>query len=72
MDEVTEQFLMDLILKEHNRLIAAILGGYEDFTGRKDPAVSKKVKDIANMSKRVMYTQLTKTEIESKHANSAV
>jgi hypothetical protein len=69
MDETTEQFIADLILKEHNRLIAAVLGGIESLTGQKDAHTSKVVKDVANMSKRVMFTQLTRTEVESKHVN---
>jgi hypothetical protein len=70
MDDVTEKFIGDLILKEHNRMIAAILGGIEDLLGKKTPEISKSVKDIANASKRIMYTQITKTEVEPKYVGS--
>lgn len=67
LDEITEQFIADTIHREHNRLIAKILGDLEAFTGAQNPKWSKDVKDIANMSKRVMFTKLTKTEVESKY-----
>lgn len=70
IDETTEKFIGDTILREHNRLIAAILGDVESFIGRQDPRISKIVKDVANASKRIMYTQITRTEVESKYAST--
>lgn len=66
MDEVTEQLVYEVLQIEHNRLIAAILGQVEAHLGRKDPRVSRIVKDSANASKRVMFSLITKTEVEPK------
>jgi hypothetical protein len=66
MDEVTEQLVYEVLNTEHNRLIAAVLGQVEAHLGRKDPRISRIVKDSANSSKRVMFTLITKTEVEPK------
>ena len=66
MDEVTEQLVYELLTTEHNRLIAAVLGGIEAHLGRKDPRISRIVKDSANASRRIMFTLITKTEVEPK------
>jgi hypothetical protein len=68
MDEITEKFVAETLLREHNRLIAAVLGDIESFVGGQDPRISRIVKDVANSSKRIMYTQITKTEVEPKYA----
>lgn len=66
MDEVTEQLIFEVLNSEHNRLIAAVLGQIEAHLGRKDPRISRIVKDSANASKRIMATLITKTEIEPR------
>lgn len=71
IDETTEKFIGDTILREHNRLIAAVLGDIESFVGGQDPRISKIVKDVANASKRIMYTQITRTEVEPKYAGNS-
>lgn len=70
MDEVTEQLVADLLQTEHNRLIAAVLNGVEAHLGRKDARISRIVKDAANSSKRIMFTLITKTEVEPKDYGS--
>lgn len=67
MDEVTEQLAYEVLQTEHNRLIAAVLGQLEAHMGRKDPRISRIVKDSANASKRIMFTLITKTEVEPKN-----
>jgi hypothetical protein len=66
MDEVTEQLVYEVLQTEHNRLIAAVLGQVEAHMGKKDPRISRIVKDSANASKRIMFTLITKTEVEPK------
>lgn len=66
IDEVTEQLIYDLLQTEHNRLIAAVLGPIEAHLGRKDPRISRIVKDSANASRRIMFGLITKTEIEPR------
>lgn len=66
MDEVTEQLVYDLLQSESNRMIAAVLGPIEAHLGRKDPRISRIVKDSVNASRRIMFTLITKTEIEPK------
>ena len=66
MDEVTEQLIYEVLQTEHNRLIAAILGQVEAHLGRKDARISRIVKDAANGSKRVMFSLITKTDVEPK------
>lgn len=66
MDEVTEQLVYEVLQTEHNRAIAAILGQIEAHLGRKDARISRIVKDSANASKRIMFTLITKTEVEAK------
>lgn len=66
MDEVTEQLVYEVLNTEHNRLIAAVLGQIEAHLGRKDPRISRIVKDSSNASKRIMFTLITKTEVEPK------
>lgn len=66
MDEVTEQLIYEVLQTEHNRLIAAILGQVEAHLGRKDARISRIVKDAANGSKRVMFSLITKTDVEAK------
>jgi hypothetical protein len=70
MDEVTEQLIYEVLNTEHNRLIAAILGQVEAHLGRKDPRISRIVKDSANASKRIMATLITKTEVEPRSYGS--
>lgn len=67
MDDITEKFIAETLLREHNRLIAAVLGDIESFIGGPSPRISRVVKDIANSSKRIMYTQITSTEVEPKY-----
>ncbi len=66
MDEVTEQLVYEVLNTEHNRIIAAILGQIEAHLGKKDPRISRIVKDSANASKRIMFTLITRTEVEPK------
>ena len=70
IDETTEQFIADTLEREHRRLIATLLFELESFFG-KDKRVSDIVKNVANGSKRIMFTQLTKTEVESKHVGNS-
>jgi hypothetical protein len=69
IDETTEQFIADTLEREHRRLIATLLFELESYFG-KDKRVSDIVKNVANGSKRIMFTQITKTEVESKHAGN--
>jgi NCAIR mutase (PurE)-related protein len=66
MDEASEAFIGELLQREFNRTIAAILGEIEQITGKKDPQTSRAVKDIVNAAKRILFTKLTKVEVEPK------
>lgn len=68
IDNITEQFIADALEREHRRLIAALLNELEAYFGGKDEKMSTMIKNVANQSKRIMFTQLTKTEVESKYA----
>lgn len=69
VDLVTLEMYISQILEKHTkRQIAGILSDIEAFTGEKDKRRSAVVKDIANMSKRVMFTKLTGLEVEPIHA----
>jgi hypothetical protein len=70
MDEITEKFVADALEREHRRLIATILFELESHWG-KNKKVADIVKNTANASKRIMFTQLTGTEVESKHGGNS-
>lgn len=65
MDEVTEAFVAEVLQREVNRSIAAILGEMESMTG-KNPDTSRDVKNVMNAAKRILFTKLTATEVEPK------
>lgn len=69
LDPIAEKFVADCLEREHRRLIATVLFELESHFG-KDKKVSDIVKNTANASKRIMFTQLTNTEVESRHAGS--
>ena len=71
IDQITEQFIADALEREHKRLIAALLNELESYFGGKDEKISTMIKNVANQSKRIMFTALTKTEVESKHGGSS-
>jgi len=66
IDLVTEQFIGEAINQHTRRFIAALLGDIEGHLGGKNPEISRIVKDTANASRRIMYTRICGTEIESK------
>lgn len=66
MDEVTEAFVAEVLQREVNRSIAAILGELESMTGGKNPDTSREVKNVMNAAKRILFTKLTATEVEPK------
>lgn len=68
IDEITEQFIADTLEREHRRLIATVLSELESHFG-KDKKISDIVKNVANTSKRIMFTQITKTEVEPKYGS---
>lgn len=70
IDETTEQFIADILEREHRRLIATTLFELESHFG-KDKKISDIVKNVANTSKRIMFTQITKTEVEPRHAGNS-
>lgn len=71
IDQITEQFIADALEREHKRLIAALLNELEAYFGGKDEKMSTMIKNVANQSKRIMFTQLTKTEVESKYGSNS-
>lgn len=70
LDEIQEKFVADTLEREHRRLIATILFELEAHWG-KNKKVADIVKNTANASKRIMFTQLTGTEVESKHGGNS-
>lgn len=66
MDIITEQFIAEALQQNTNRYIAALLSDVEAHIGGKDERISRIVKDTANASKRIMFTRITKTEVESR------
>lgn len=66
IDEVTEQVVYEVVNTETNRYIASVLGQIEAHLGRKDPRISRIVKDSANASKRIIFALITKTDVEPK------
>ena len=70
IDETTEQFIADALEREHRRLIATLLYELESHFG-KDTRISNIVKNVANGSKRIMFTQITKTEVEPKYGGNS-
>lgn len=64
IDITTEQFLAECLEQNSRRYIASLLGDIEAHLG-KNPEISRIVKDTANASKRIMFTRLTNTEVES-------
>lgn len=70
MDITTEQFLAECLEQHTRRYIASLLGDIESHLSGKSPEISRIVKDTANASKRIMFTRLTNTEVESAHGNS--
>lgn len=69
IDNITEQFIADTLEREHKRLIATVLSELETHFG-KDEKISTMVKNTANASKRIMFTNITKTEVEPRHAGN--
>jgi len=65
IDLVTEQFIMEVVQQHTNRYIAALLSDIEAHVGGKDERISRIVKDTANAAKRIMYSRITQTEVES-------
>jgi len=66
LDLVTEQFIAEALQQHTNRGIAALLSDIEAHLGGKDERISRIVKDTMNASKRIMYTRITNTEVESR------
>lgn len=71
IDIITEQFIAESINQHTRRFIAALLTDIESNLGGQDPEISRIVKDTANASKRIMYSKICKTDIESKHGSSS-
>lgn len=69
-DLISEQFLAEVIEQETRRYIASLLGNIEAHMGGKNPEISRIVKDTVNASKRIMFTRITQTEVESSHGGS--
>ena len=69
IDITTEQFIAESINQHTRRFIAALLTDLESHLGGQDPEISRIVKDKANACKRIMYSEICKTEIESKHGS---
>jgi hypothetical protein len=65
IDPIAEKFIADVLEREHRRLIATMLFELESHFG-KNKRVSDIVKNVANSSKRIMFTQLTHAEVEPK------
>lgn len=65
IDGVTEQFLAESLEQHSRRYIASLLGDIEAHTGSKNPETSRIVKDTVNTAKRIMFTRITRTEVES-------
>ena len=65
IDLVTEQFIAEVLQQHTNRYIAALLSDIEAHVGGKDERISRVVKDTANAAKRIIYTKITNTEVES-------
>lgn len=65
IDGVTEQFLAECLEQHSRRFIASLLGDIEAHTGSKNPDTSRIVKDTVNTAKRIMFTRITRTEVES-------
>lgn len=70
LDITTEQFIAECIQAHTNRFIAALLHDIEAHIGGRDENISRAVKDTANASKRIMFTRITNTEVESGRANN--
>ena len=70
IDITTEQFIAESINQHTRRFIAALLGDLESHLGGQDPEISRIVKDTANASKRIMYSRICRTEVESKHGGT--
>ena len=67
IDLVTEQFIMECVQQHTNRFIAALLSDIESHIGQKDERISRIVKDTTNAAKRIMYSRITGTEVESSY-----
>lgn len=67
IDMVTEKFIGELLQQHTRRFIAALLADIESHLGYHSPEISKIVKDTANAAKRITYTRISSTEVESKH-----
>ena len=65
LDMVTEAFLAECLEQHSRRFIASLLGDIEAHTGNKNPETSRIVKDTVNTAKRIMFTRITRTEVES-------
>jgi hypothetical protein len=70
IDQITEQFIADTLERESRRFIATVLYELESHFG-KDKRISDIVKNSTNTAKRVMFTQITKTEVEPRYANAS-
>jgi hypothetical protein len=66
IDVVTEQFIAEALGQNTNRYIASVLSDIEGHIGQRDERISRIVKDTANAAKRIMYTRITATEVESR------
>lgn len=64
MDITTEKFLAECLEQHSRRYIASLLSDIEAHVGGKDADISRIVKDTVNASKRIMFTRMTKTEVE--------
>lgn len=69
LDLVTEAFLAECLEQHSRRFIASLLGDIEAHTGTKSPETSRVVKDTVNTAKRIMFTRITRTEVESSRGN---
>lgn len=69
LDLVTEAFLAECLEQHSRRFIASLLGDIEAHTGTKSAETSRVVKDTVNTAKRIMFTRITRTEVESSRGN---
>lgn len=67
MDPAYDAYIADVLETATRRAIATILGGHEEYVGGKDKRISDMVKDDLNRAKRIIYSKLTRSEIESAH-----
>lgn len=59
-------FLNDVLDTATRRYIATVLGELEEYTERKDKAISDLVKDDVNRCRRIIFRKLTGIEVEPR------